>query len=86
MMPLRWYWRSRAVDSAVTAGWCRPLHRKVCCDPPIAAPKLDGGATFARVGLESGLPPAAVNDIQINPASNRTVMFTYGRGAFELAR
>jgi len=47
---------------------------------------VDGGTTFVRVGLESGLPPAAINDIQINPTTNRTVIFTYGRGAFELAR
>lgn len=46
----------------------------------------DGGTTFAKVGRESGLPPASVFDIQINPATNRTVIFTYGRGAFELAR
>jgi photosystem II stability/assembly factor-like uncharacterized protein len=46
----------------------------------------DGGATFAKVGREAGLPPAAVHDIQINPTTNRTVLFTYGRGAFELAR
>jgi len=46
----------------------------------------DGGATFAKVGRESGLPPASVFDIQINPATNRTVIFTYGRGAYELAR
>jgi hypothetical protein len=39
-----------------------------------------------KVGRESGLPPASVYDIQINPTTNRTVIFTYGRGAFELAR
>jgi photosystem II stability/assembly factor-like uncharacterized protein len=46
----------------------------------------DGGATFAKVGREAGLPPVAVHDIQINPTTNRTVIFTFGRGAFELAR
>jgi len=47
---------------------------------------VDGGASWTKVGRESGLPPAAVNDIQINAGTNRTVIFTYGRGAFELAR
>jgi photosystem II stability/assembly factor-like uncharacterized protein len=46
----------------------------------------DGGATWTKVGLASGLPPASVYDIQINPTTNRTVIFTYGRGAFELSR
>jgi photosystem II stability/assembly factor-like uncharacterized protein len=46
----------------------------------------DGGATFAKVGRQSGLPPASVFDIQIQPATNRTMIFTYGRGAFELSR
>jgi hypothetical protein len=32
------------------------------------------------------LPPASVFDIQINPATNKTVIFTYGRGAYELVR
>ena len=36
------------------------------------------------MGLGQGLPPASVYDIQINPATNKTVIFTYGRGAFEL--
>jgi hypothetical protein len=47
---------------------------------------LDGGATFGKIGREAGLPPATIHDIQINPTTNRTVLFTYGRGAFELAR
>jgi photosystem II stability/assembly factor-like uncharacterized protein len=46
----------------------------------------DGGNTWTKVGRESGLPPATVHDIQINPTTNRTVIFTYGRGAFELVR
>lgn len=41
----------------------------------------DGATTWQRVGLEHGLPPATVHDIQINPATRRTVIFTYGRGA-----
>jgi photosystem II stability/assembly factor-like uncharacterized protein len=45
---------------------------------------LDGAATWQRVGLESGLPPATVHDIQINPVTKRTVIFTYGRGAYAL--
>ena len=46
----------------------------------------DGGNNWVKVGLESGMPPATVHDIQINPTTNRTVVFTYGRGAFELVR
>ena len=46
----------------------------------------DGGTNWTKLGLGQGLPPAAVFDIQINPTTNRTVIFTYGRGAFELSR
>ncbi len=46
----------------------------------------DGGATFAKVGRESGLPPASIYDIQINPTTGRTMLFTYGRGAFVSTR
>jgi len=46
----------------------------------------DGGTNWTKVGLASGLPPASVYDIQINPATNKTVIFTYGRGAYELVR
>ena len=46
----------------------------------------DGGTTWAKVGLAQGLPPASINDIQINPATNKTLIFTYGRGAFELVK
>jgi hypothetical protein len=46
----------------------------------------DGGTNWTKIGLGSGLPPASVFDIQINPATNKTVIFTYGRGAFELVR
>jgi len=44
----------------------------------------DGGTSWTKVGLASGLPPASVYDIQINQATNKTVIFTYGRGAYEL--
>ena len=43
----------------------------------------DGGTSWTKLGLGQGLPPASVHDIQINPATNKTVIFTYGRGAFE---
>ena len=46
----------------------------------------DGGGSWVKVGRESGLPPASVYDIQINPKTDRTVIFTYGRGAYELVR
>jgi photosystem II stability/assembly factor-like uncharacterized protein len=45
---------------------------------------FDGGTTWARDGLESGLPAVPVFDVQIN--ATRTVIFTYGRGAYELVR
>jgi hypothetical protein len=32
----------------------------------------------------SGLPNVSVYDIQINPATNRTAIFTYWRGAYVL--
>ncbi len=44
----------------------------------------DGGATWAKQGLDVGIPNAAVFDIQINPATDSTVAFTYGRGAYRL--
>jgi hypothetical protein len=46
----------------------------------------DGGTSWMKLGLGQGLPPASVFDIQINPATNKTVIFTYGRGAFELVQ
>lgn len=45
---------------------------------------MDGGATWARLGPEVGVPNAPVHDIKMNPATGRTVVFTYGRGAFAL--
>ena len=44
----------------------------------------DAGATWQKVGPDRGLPHAAVYDIKINPATNQTVVFTHGRGAFQL--
>ena len=44
----------------------------------------DGAATWVRMGPETGLPNVAIHDIQINPETDRTVVFTYGRGAFLL--
>lgn len=45
---------------------------------------IDSGATWFRDGLTTGLPNAPVYDIQINPLTDRTVVFTYGRGAYVL--
>ena len=45
----------------------------------------DAGATWQKVGPDRGMPHAAVYDIKINPATNQTVVFTHGRGAFQLA-
>jgi photosystem II stability/assembly factor-like uncharacterized protein len=45
----------------------------------------DGAATWTRQSAAHGLPHAPVFDIQINPATDRTVVFTYGRGAFVLS-
>ena len=45
----------------------------------------DAGATWEKIGLDRGLPNgASVHDIKINPTTNQTVVFTYGRGAFRL--
>jgi photosystem II stability/assembly factor-like uncharacterized protein len=46
----------------------------------------DGGTNWTKIGLGQGLPPAAVYDIQISPGTNKTVIFTHGRGAYELIR
>jgi len=42
----------------------------------------DGGAGWQRFGPDSGLPNAPVYDLKINPATDRIVAFTFGRGAF----
>jgi photosystem II stability/assembly factor-like uncharacterized protein len=44
----------------------------------------DGGSTWVKDGLDVGLPNVTVHDIQINPTTNKTVIFTYGRGAYVL--
>lgn len=46
----------------------------------------DAGASWQKVGPDRGLPHAAIYDVQINPATNVTVVFTHGRGAFQLAK
>ena len=46
----------------------------------------DAGATWQMIGPDRGLPHAAIYDIQINPATNMTVVFTHGRGAFQLVK
>jgi photosystem II stability/assembly factor-like uncharacterized protein len=45
---------------------------------------VDAAATWVRMGLDTGLPHAPIYDIKINPTTNRTIVFTYGRGAFAL--
>lgn len=45
----------------------------------------DAGLTWAK-GVDAGIPNAPVYDIQFNPSMKRTVIFTYGRGAFMLTR
>jgi photosystem II stability/assembly factor-like uncharacterized protein len=44
----------------------------------------DAGASWIKDGLDVGLPNVSVYDIQINPTTNRTVIFTYGRSAYAL--
>ncbi len=44
----------------------------------------DGGGTWGHMGPETGMPNVAVFDLKINPAANRVVAFTHGRGAFAL--
>jgi photosystem II stability/assembly factor-like uncharacterized protein len=44
----------------------------------------DGGGSWVKDGLDVGLPNVSVYDIQINPATDSTVVFTYGRGAYRL--
>jgi len=45
----------------------------------------NGAASWVRMGPQTGLPNASIYDIQINPATGRTVVFTYGRGAYQLS-
>lgn len=42
----------------------------------------NGGAAWIANDLSVGLPPASIYDIQIQPATNRIFVFTYGRGAY----
>jgi photosystem II stability/assembly factor-like uncharacterized protein len=44
----------------------------------------DGAQTWIRVGPEQGVPNASVYDIQIDTTGQRTIVFTYGRGAYQL--
>ena len=45
---------------------------------------VDAAATWVRMGPDAGLPHAPIYDIKINQETNRTIVFTYGRGAFSL--
>jgi len=45
----------------------------------------DAGTTWQKVGPDRGIPYAPVYDIQIDPATSRTVLFTHGRGAYRLS-
>jgi len=42
----------------------------------------DAGVGWQWFGPSTGLPNAPVNDLKINPTTNKIVAFTYGRGAF----
>ncbi|MBI4907580.1 MAG: IPT/TIG domain-containing protein [Acidobacteria bacterium] len=42
----------------------------------------DGAATWVHDGVQSGIPNASIYDIQINPDTGVTAVFTYGRGAY----
>src|SRR5262249_17707676 len=44
----------------------------------------DGGTTWEFLGPATGLPNVPVFDLKINPATNRIVAFTFGRGAYAL--
>jgi hypothetical protein len=44
----------------------------------------DGGATWAYMGPEAGLPNVAVFDLQIQVSTRKVFAFTFGRGAFVL--
>jgi photosystem II stability/assembly factor-like uncharacterized protein len=44
----------------------------------------DSGTSWSKQGLEVGIPNASVFDIQINPTTDSTIAFTYGRGAYRL--
>ncbi len=44
----------------------------------------DGGATWAYMGPEAGLPNVAVFDLQIQASTRKVFAFTFGRGAYVL--
>ncbi len=44
----------------------------------------DGGTTWNKQGLALGIPNVPIYDIQINPTTDTTIAFTYGRGAYRL--
>jgi hypothetical protein len=44
----------------------------------------DGGVTWNKQGLAVGIPNVPVYDIQIDPTTDTTIAFTYGRGAYRL--
>jgi photosystem II stability/assembly factor-like uncharacterized protein len=44
----------------------------------------NGGATWIRDDMSVGLPNVSIYDIQINPVTNRTVVFTHDRSAYVL--
>jgi photosystem II stability/assembly factor-like uncharacterized protein len=46
----------------------------------------DGGATWAYLGIDAGLPGVAVFDLQIQASTRKVFAFTFGRGAFVLTR
>jgi len=46
----------------------------------------NGGANWIADDMSVGLPPASIYDIQIQLATNKIVVFTYGRGAFSMNR
>jgi photosystem II stability/assembly factor-like uncharacterized protein len=41
------------------------------------------GGSWHKMGPAEGLPHATIYDVKINPVTDQTVVFTYGRGAFE---
>jgi photosystem II stability/assembly factor-like uncharacterized protein len=44
----------------------------------------DGAQTWIQVGPGNGIPYASVYDIQIDATTQRTIVFTYGRSAYQL--
>jgi photosystem II stability/assembly factor-like uncharacterized protein len=46
----------------------------------------DAGTTWQKAGPERGLPNVEIDDIEINATTNLTVVFTHGRGAYQLVK